>query len=68
MYFVHHDQVFAYKTNDKWKAIDSYCFVKPIESNDIYSNEIETPLVGVLRYADTSLLKAGLKEGDLIGF
>ena len=68
MYFVHHDQVFAYKTNDQWKAVDSYCFVKPIKSNDIYSNEIETPLVGVLRYADTSLVKAGLKNGDLIGF
>jgi len=68
MYFVHHDQVFLYKSKDKWKAIETFCFVKPIESNDIYSNDTEQSLRGVLKYADNSLVKAGLKEGDLVGF
>jgi len=68
MYFVHHDQVFAYKRNNKWNAVESFCFVKPIESNDIYSIDKEAPLKGVLKYADSSLIKAGLQEGDLVGF
>ncbi len=68
MYFIHWDQVFAYKRDNRWQAIDSYCFIKPIESNDIYSSDKEKPLVGFLKYADNSLKKAGLKEGDLVGF
>lgn len=68
MYFVHWDQVFAYKRDGKWNAVETYCFVKPIESSDIYSIDKEKPLIGVLKYADGSLKKAGLKEGDLVGF
>jgi hypothetical protein len=68
MYFVHWDQVFAYKRNGKWNAVDTYCFVKPIESNNIYSVDKERPLIGVLKYPDSNLIKAGLKEGDLVGF
>lgn len=68
MYFVHWDQVFAYKRDGKWNAVDTYCFVKPIESNNIYSIDKERPLMGVLKYPDNNLIKAGLKEGDLVGF
>ena len=30
LYKVNVDQIYAYKRKDKWKAIDGYCFVKPI--------------------------------------
>jgi hypothetical protein len=68
MYFVHWDQVFAYKRNGVWNALETYCFVKPIKSNDIYNIDKEQPLIGVLKYADSNLIKAGLKQGDLVGF
>ena len=67
MYFVLSDQIFLYKNTNKWKAVNSFCFVKPIKSNDIYSNEKEQPLIGVLKYADKMLTSFGLKAGDLVG-
>jgi len=67
MYFVLSDQIFMYKRKNKWKATESFCFVKPIKSNDIYSIEKEQPLIGVLKYADKMLNSFGLKAGDLVG-
>ena len=40
LYKVNVDQIYAYKRNDKWKAIDGYCFVKPIDKE----------LMGVVKY------------------
>lgn len=70
MYFVFPDQIFLYKTNDTWKANDTFCFVKPIESmsNNIFNDDKEQPLVGILKYCDKYLTEAGLKPGDLVGF
>jgi hypothetical protein len=70
-YFVYIDQIFAYKVNNKWKALDGYCFVKPIEkieSSIIKDNEKERPLIGVLKYLNNNLKKIGLKQNDLVGF
>ena len=70
MYFVIADQIFLYKNNNNWKANDSFCFIKPIESESsyIFNTEKEKPLIGVLKYPDEYLIKAGLKAGDLVGF
>ena len=70
MYFVYPDQIFLYKHKDEWKANESFCFVKPIESksNSIFNEDKEQPLTGVLKYPDTNLIEAGLKAGDLVGF
>lgn len=70
MYFVFPDQIFLYKNNDGWHANDTFCFVKPIKpyKKDIWSDEKEQPLVGILKYPDINLIKAGLKSGDLVGF
>ena len=38
------------------------------ERKDIFDNEKEQPLVGILKYGDKYLKQAGLKSGDLIGF
>ena len=62
-YFVTEDQIYAYKTNTKWKALDGYCFVKPIKSIDQFDEKKERPLIGIVKYTDGSV-----KIGDLIGF
>jgi hypothetical protein len=67
-YFIQDDQIFLYKRNGKWNAPKGYCFVKPIKSNDNFSTEHERPLIGVIKYVDKSLLKNGIKPGDLVGF
>ena len=45
-------------------------FVKPIESksNNIFDENKEQPLVGILKHPDDYLIKSGLKAGDLVGF
>mgnify|MGYP003152939891 CR=1 FL=1 len=67
-YFVFDDQIFLYKNKDTWKANESFCFVQPIESNDMFSEDKERPLVGIMKYPDKYLIKAGIKAGDLVGF
>ena len=71
MYFVSQDQIFAYKQISKWsrfkqsiwKPMQGFCFVKPIKSTDKFSQDIEKPLVGVVKYSDGSY-----NVGDLVGF
>ena len=65
-YAIRDDQVFAYKRNNIWKALQGYCFVKPIESNSMFNIDKEQPLIGVMKYCDSSL--KGIKSGDLVGF
>tara|TARA_R100000655_G_scaffold1087_3_gene4321 strand:+ start:1254 stop:1850 length:597 start_codon:yes stop_codon:yes gene_type:complete len=62
------DQVFLYKRNNKWYAPEGYCFVKPIKSNDIFDNEKEKPLIGVIKYLDKSLSNKNINYNDLVGF
>ena len=67
-YFVYPDQVFMYNRNSQWKSLDGFCFVKPIKNRKLFSMEPEEQLIGILKHVDNSLLKNGIKEGDLIGF
>ena len=64
-YLCNVDQVYAYKRNSKWTPTIGYAFVKPIESNYIYSTQKEQPLKGVLKIIQDN---SHLKEGDLVGF
>ena len=64
-YFVKSDQIFLYKRNNKWCAPKGYCFVKPIQSNNILL-EKEVPLRGVMKYVDKEL--KDINKGDLVGF
>ena len=70
MYFVFADQIFLYKHKSKWIANDGFCFVQPIKSmsDDIFNEDKEEPLVGILKYPDKTLNDSGLKQGDLVGF
>ena len=64
-YFVKSDQIFLYKRNDKWHAPKGYCFVKPIQSNNILL-EKEVPLRGIAKYVDKEL--KDINKNDLVGF
>ena len=65
-YSVNSDQIYAYKRNGEWKALDGYCFVKPIKSYDKLKVDKEQSLVGVMKYKDNNLIM--IEEGDLVGF
>ena len=67
-YFVQQDQIYLYKSNSKWKSIDTYCWVKPIHALDDFSIDKEQPLVGILKYTNDSDELKKLKVGDLVGF
>ncbi len=62
-YVVSLDQVFLYKSKDKWRAVDGFCFVKPIKQKDKLNQEIEQSCVGIVKYTD------GVNGiGELVGF
>ena len=65
-YFVRPDQIFLYKQNNKCIAPDGYCFVKPIVSNNILSNDKEVPYRGIVKHISKNL--DGIKIEDLVGF
>jgi len=65
-YFVTSDQIFLYKQNGSWQAPKGFCFIKPIVSNNILSNENEVPLRGIIKYVDKEL--KDINKEDLIGF
>jgi len=65
-YFVSPDQIFLYKKNNEWHTPEGYCFVKPIVSNNILSNDKEVPFKGIVKYVDKKL--NGINKGDLVGF
>jgi len=63
-YFVRLDQIFLYKRNNEWHAPKGYCFVKPIQSNDIIEKEV--PLRGIIKHVDKEL--KDIHKEDLVGF
>ena len=63
-YFVNQDQLFLYKRNNKWNAPKDYCFLKPIESNNVLEKEI--PFRGIVKYSNKHL--ENINVGDLVGF
>ena len=67
-YIVAPDQLFAYKQNGKWHCPNMYCFVEPLENEDIWSTESEQKLLGKLTYTNDYLESLGLSYGDIVGF
>tara|TARA_Y100001937_G_scaffold9578_1_gene11821 strand:- start:833 stop:1423 length:591 start_codon:yes stop_codon:yes gene_type:complete len=62
-YLVKPDQIFLYKRNKKWKAVDGYCFVQPIKQRDRLRQDKEEECMGIVTYTD------GVnKIGELVGF
>jgi hypothetical protein len=62
-YIVSEDQIFLYKSKDKWKACDGYCFVQPIKQRNKLAENKEEECIGIVKYTD------GInKVGELVGF
>ena len=61
-YIISEDQIYLYKRKD-WIAMPGYSFVKPLVSINKLNNEIERPLIGVIKYSDGTFNKE-----DLVGF
>lgn len=68
LYMVDADSVFAIHNGTEWRCLDEYCFVEPIENDDIWSLESEKKLIGKLTYTNEYLDSLGLSCGDLVGF
>ena len=62
-YLVQPDQIYAYKKDNKWVALDGYCFVKPLKSKNIFSLDKERPLIGIVKYGNDNI-----ENGTLVGF
>jgi len=62
-YFINYDQIFLYKTKQKWLTTKGYCFVKPLKAIDKFNINQEKPLQGVVKYSDGTV-----DVGDLVGF
>ena len=67
-YSVSPDQLFAYNQNNKWHCPNMYCFVEPLENEDIWSTESEQKLLGVLTYTNDYLSSLEVSCGDIVGF
>ena len=63
IYLVQPDQIYAYKRNNEWKALDGFVFVMPIKETKMFSLDSEKPLIGIVKYSNGEF-----KEDDLIGF
>ena len=63
VYLVQPDQVYAYKRNDEWKALEGFVFVMPIKETKMFSVNDEKPLIGIVKYSN-----GGFEKEQLIGF
>ena len=61
-YIISGDQIYLYK-RDTWITTPGYSFVKPLVSIDKFRNEIERPLIGIIKYSDGTFNK-----NELVGF
>ena len=62
-YLISEDQIFLYKQKEKWKAMSSFSFVKPLKAISDFNIEDERPLMGIVKYSDGTFNKE-----ELIGF
>tara|TARA_R110002074_G_scaffold29838_5_gene84925 strand:+ start:781 stop:1374 length:594 start_codon:yes stop_codon:yes gene_type:complete len=63
VYLVQPDQIYAYKRNGKWKALEGFVFVMPIKETKMFSLENERPLIGIVKYSN-----GDFEKNQLIGF
>jgi hypothetical protein len=68
LYFVQQDQIYLYKTKDRWMSFKDRCFINPIKNNDNVNASLEQSLIGILKYGNSALEALGINEGDLVGY
>lgn len=62
-YIVQPDQIYAYKRNGEWKALEGFCFVMPVKETKMFSIDFEKPLKGLVKYGNENIT-----IDSLIGF
>jgi hypothetical protein len=67
-YFCAPDQVYMYNRDGKWNTLEGFCFVKPVESDNMWSMATEKNCVGVLKIIGDDLKEQGLKVGSVVRF
>lgn len=68
LYFCDLDQIYLYKSNDKWQTVGDRCFIKPLKNTDHLKLDKEQKLIGILKYGNNSLKELEISEGDLVGY
>tara|TARA_R100000951_G_scaffold74325_2_gene62633 strand:- start:291 stop:893 length:603 start_codon:yes stop_codon:yes gene_type:complete len=62
-FIVSQDQIYMYKRDGNWIATPGFTFVKPLKSKNNLNNEVEVPLIGIVKYSDGTFLPT-----QLVGF
>jgi uncharacterized protein YneR len=68
LYFCDLDQIYLYKSDDKWQTVGDRCFIKPLKNIDHLKLDKEQKLIGILKYGNNSLKELKISEGDLVGY
>lgn len=68
LYFCDLDQIYLYKSNEKWQTVGDRCFIKPLKNIDHLKLDKEQKLIGILKYGNNSLKELEISEGDLVGY
>jgi hypothetical protein len=68
LYFCNIDQIYLYKRNNKWNAVEDRCFIKPIKDTNLLTADIEQKHVGILKIGNSFLEALDIHPGDLVGF
>lgn len=75
LFFVPPTEIFAYKRNGEWKALDPYVFVTPILAEGTSEGVIEgvsfnkyEPNTGIIQLINKELTEWGLKKEDKVFF
>lgn len=68
LYFCDLDQIYLYKSDDKWQTVGDRCFIKPLKNIDHLKLDKEQKLIGILKYGNNSLKELEISEGDLVGY
>jgi hypothetical protein len=68
LYFCNIDQIYLYKRNNKWNAVEDRCFIKPIKDTNLLTADIERKHVGILKIGNSFLEALDIHPGDLVGF
>ena len=63
VYLVQPDQIYAYRRNDEWMALEGFCFVMPVKETKMFSVDFEKPLRGIVKYGNKNI-----EIDTLVGF
>ena len=63
VYLVQPDQIYAYRRDDEWMALEGFCFVMPIKETKMFSVDFEKPLKGIVKYGNKNI-----EIDTLVGF